>query len=234
MKTLKQNTNPYIKEIRSIFGSRSCLHFLLCDLSDYIKAEINEQSHCQVLQILIKSGWIVILIHRKQIRYSQTIGGDVFLSSFSIECVRFMTHIKIGVFTAFDWRWILEFINVSLQQQVLRRGIYLFLFVLFVSLEFFVPLQIFKLIWRRIHCRWKAANIALYSVLLAIKQWGFFSVPHLLWHEASIHNDHHWGPITLTPNAERLAVDLSRPVLWLRSLAAGIRTPNLPLARRTL
>ena len=36
-----------------------------------------------------------------------------------------------------------------------------------------------------------------------------------------------------TPIAERLAVELSFPVLRLR-FAAGIRKPNLPLAGRTL
>ena len=38
------------------------------------------------------------------------------------------------------------------------------------------------------------------------------------------------GPVTLTPIAKRLAVELSLPVLRLRSVAAGIWTPNLPLA----
>ena len=37
--------------------------------------------------------------------------------------------------------------------------------------------------------------------------------------------------MTLTPNAERFTVELSLPVLT-RSVAAGIRTPNLPLAGR--
>ena len=36
--------------------------------------------------------------------------------------------------------------------------------------------------------------------------------------------------MTLTPNAERLAVEMSLPVLTIRSVAAGIRTLNIPLA----
>ena len=44
------------------------------------------------------------------------------------------------------------------------------------------------------------------------EQWGFFSVPHLLWHGASVFNGHLRGPVTLTPIAERSAVELSRPV----------------------
>ena len=37
--------------------------------------------------------------------------------------------------------------------------------------------------------------------------------PHLLWHETSGHIGNFWGFSTLTPNAERLAVELSLPVL---------------------
>ena len=84
---------------------------------------------------------------------------------------------------------------------------------LFVCLELFVPLENFSLIWRRHHCLWRAANIDLCSVLTAIEQWGFFSVPHLMWHGASVYNGHLRGPVTLTPIAERLAVELSLPVL---------------------
>ena len=42
------------------------------------------------------------------------------------------------------------------------------------------------------------------SALTAIEQWGFFSV---LWHGASVNNGHLWGPVTITPIAERLAVE---------------------------
>ena len=55
--------------------------------------------------------------------------------------------------------------------------------------------------------------------LWSFKQWGIFSVPHLLLTWASVYNGHLWGPVTLTPNAERLAVE--QPV------APGIRTPSL-------
>ena len=98
----------------------------------------------------------------------------------------------------------------------------------FVCLGFFVPLENFSLIWRRHHCRWRAANFDLCSALMAIEQWGFFSFPHLLWHGAFVHYGHHRGPMTLTPIADRLTVELSYLFVRLRS------TPNLPLARRTL
>ena len=57
-----------------------------------------------------------------------------------------------------------------------------------------------SLIWRRHHYRWLAANFDPCSALMAIEQWGFFSLPHLLWHGASVYNSHLRGPI-----AERLA-----------------------------
>ena len=72
------------------------------------------------------------------------------------------------------------------------------LFVLFVCLVFFVPLEDCSLIWRRQHRWWKAANFDLCSVLMAIEQFGFFNLPHLLWHGASVYNSHLRGPLTLT------------------------------------
>ena len=77
--------------------------------------------------------------------------------------------------------------------------------VFLACLEFFVPLENFSLIWGRHHFRWKAANFDLCSALMAIEQWWFFSVSHLLWHRASVYNGHR-GPMTLTPNAAWLAL----------------------------
>ena len=70
-----------------------------------------------------------------------------------------------------------------------------FLF-LFVCLGF--PLEIFSLIWKCHHDRWKAANFYLCSAFMPIEQWGLFSVPYLLWHRASIYNGHLRGPDTHT------------------------------------
>ena len=47
---------------------------------------------------------------------------------------------------------------------------------------------------------------------MAIEQWRFFSMPHLLWHRSSVYNGHLRGPVTLTPIVESLAVELSIPV----------------------
>ena len=71
----------------------------------------------------------------------------------------------------------------------------------------------FFFIWIRHHYRWLAANFDLHiyarhSWSLSYEQWGFFSVPHLLWHGAFVYNGHLRGPMTLTPIAERLAVEL--------------------------
>ena len=51
---------------------------------------------------------------------------------------------------------------------------------------------------------------------------------------AYYYNGHLRGPVTPTPITERLVVEHSPPVLRLWSIASGIRTPNLPHARRTL
>ena len=59
------------------------------------------------------------------------------------------------------------------------------------------------------------ANFYLCSALMAIEQWGFFSVPHLLWHGASVYNYHLQVPVTLTHIAERSAVELSQPVFTI-------------------
>ena len=83
---------------------------------------------------------------------------------------------------------------------------------LFVSLGFIVPLKNFSLTLRHHHYWWRAANFDLCSTLLTNKQLEFFSVPHLLWHVASVYNGRLWGPVTLTPIAKHLAAELSLPV----------------------
>ena len=60
-------------------------------------------------------------------------------------------------------------------------------------------------IWRSQRNRWMA---------VPFEQLGFISVSHLLWQ----------GPVTLTPIAKHLAVELSSLFLRIRSLATGIRT----------
>ena len=74
-----------------------------------------------------------------------------------------------------------------------------------VCLGFFVPRENFSIIWRREHYRWRAAIFDLCFVLMAIEQWGFFSVPHLLLHWTSVFNGHIRAPVTLTPIAKRFS-----------------------------
>ena len=68
------------------------------------------------------------------------------------------------------------------------------LFVCLICLGFYGPLENFWLTWRRHHYRWRASNVGLCSSLMAIEQWGFFSVSHLLWHGSFVYNDHLRGP----------------------------------------
>ena len=62
---------------------------------------------------------------------------------------------------------------------------------------------------------------------MVIEQWGFFSMPHLLWHGASFYNGHLQESVTATLIAERLAEELLIPAFttW---------TINIPLAEPTL
>ena len=82
----------------------------------------------------------------------------------------------------------------------------------FVLFGFFYPTWEISLIWRCHHCQWRAANFDLCSALMAIEQWGFFNMPNILWHKAFVYNSHLRDPVTLTPIADRLAVELSLPV----------------------
>ena len=52
-------------------------------------------------------------------------------------------------------------------------------------------------------CLWFFVPLKIAGEELQIEQWGFFSVPQLLWHGTSVYNGH---PVILTPIAERLAV----------------------------
>ena len=101
------------------------------------------------------------------------------------------------------------------------------------NLEFFVPLENFSFIWKRHHYRWRAANFDLCSALMAIEQWGFFSVPHLLWHGAPVYNGHLRGPVTLTPIAFQLAVEQSLPVLKAK-VCCGWESNTQPYACRAI
>ena len=93
-------------------------------------------------------------------------------------------------------------------------------FVLFVCLlawGFSSYSRIFhSYIWRRHTTTCERLQICKFwpmlSATMAIEQWEFFSVPHLLWHGSSFYTGHLRGPVTLTSIAERLAVDLSLPV----------------------
>ena len=103
----------------------------------------------------------------------------------------------------------------------------------FVCLFVYRPTRKCSLIWRRLHYRWSAENFDLCSALMAIEKWGFFSVPHLLWHWASVYNCHLRRIVTLTPTAERLAMMLTVPVLGLSRL--GFEHPTFhsnPLRHR--
>ena len=76
---------------------------------------------------------------------------------------------------------------------------------------------------------WRTSNFDLYSALMAIEQWGFFSVPHLLRQGASVYNGH------MTHACFRVFGSGAAPTWFsdLRLLRPGF-DPDLPHAGRTL
>ena len=107
-------------------------------------------------------------------------------------------------------------LNCFLRWVMWSRGL-LFSFIwlsLFVSLGFIVPLENFHS-FGDVTIAGESVQIltcARHSWPLSSEGW-FFSMPHLLWHEASVHNGHLRGPETLKPIAERVALELSLPLL---------------------
>ena len=69
--------------------------------------------------------------------------------------------------------------------------------------------RIFYFMWRRHHYRRKAAIFYICSAL-----WTQSSEGSLTCHGASVYNGYLRGPVTLTPIAERLAVELSLPLFY--------------------
>ena len=63
------------------------------------------------------------------------------------------------------------------------------------------------------------------SALLAIERGGFFGVPTVTW-GIRFYNGHLRGPVTLKPIAERLAVELSRPVFTTGLSWLGFKNPT--------
>ena len=79
----------------------------------------------------------------------------------------------------------------------------------------------FSLIWRPYHYWSGASNWGLNSIIRALGQWRFFSVPNSLLHGSTIYKGHLTGPVTLEPVVEHLAVELS--YLFLRLIFVATR-----------
>ena len=82
------------------------------------------------------------------------------------------------------------------------------------------------------YCRWRAINFDLCSAFMVIEQWGFLYATHLLWHGPSLFKYHLRGPVTHTPVAERLAVELSLPVFTTHVCHYWGSNPDIQHARR--
>ena len=78
------------------------------------------------------------------------------------------------------------------------------------------------------HCRWRAANLDSRSALMAIEQWGFFNVPHILRHGPTLYNGYLRGPVLL-PSVWQWSCHYL--FLRLRSVATGDRDPIFSMRR---
>ena len=74
-----------------------------------------------------------------------------------------------------------------------------------------VPLENCSLIWRLQYYRLRAAKFELCSALMVNKQGGFLQLATPIGTRGIPINGHLRGPMTRTPIAERLAVDMSEP-----------------------
>ena len=110
--------------------------------------------------------------------------------------------------TAVSWFFERMYITTDTCKGNLRRNE-----ILLHSTEFFTHLETSTLPEKR--CKFWPLHVT-------YGHWAvrFFSMPHLLWHGASVYNGHVRGPVTLAFVAE--------------SVAAAIRTPKPPLAGQTL
>ena len=78
----------------------------------------------------------------------------------------------------------------------------------------------------------KGCKFDLCSTLMSIEQWGFLNVPHPLRNGPTVYNGHLRGPVILTPNAERLTVELSLPVFTIEPRSPACKTDAIPLCHR--
>ena len=106
------------------------------------------------------------------------------------------------------------------------------LFILFVCLVFYVPLGNFSLRWRRYHCRWTAFFLTYTRHSRQLSSEGSLACHTYCdtWHPfIMVISEDSWYS-HLLPSVWQLSCHYL--FLRLRSVTAGIRTPNLPHKRR--
>ena len=103
----------------------------------------------------------------------------------------------------------------------------------FACLGFYITTRNFSLLWRHHYNRWLASDFILFSALIAIEPWVFFSVSDLLWHGESVYNGHYWYPwqSLLLPSFGSDAVKPYLKNYVCRNVGSG---PYLLYARQTI
>ena len=97
----------------------------------------------------------------------------------------------------------------------------------FVFLEVFYPIKNYSLILIRHHNRWRATYFDLYSALIAIEQWWFFSLPHRLWQRLE-------SPRTRGPHTCCRAYNSGAVTTWFGLYRLGFEQPTLRMRGKRL
>ena len=125
----------------------------------------------------------------------------------------------------------LEYMSFECKYLVLNMLLGWLFGVLRHTREFFThmetsPLPLKGFILTYTYIRYK--RVLLYSELMAIDQWRFFSVTDLMCHRAFFYIGLLWESVTLTQTPNVWQWSCHYLFLRLKSVAAGIQTPNLP------
>ena len=93
-----------------------------------------------------------------------------------LKCLKSWLCLVFGLLIIKHWK----VFSTTVRRNLLMILVTIVSVICFLFVELFVPLLKFSRIWRRQHYRWRVANFDLCSALMAIEQWGFVSVSHLL------------------------------------------------------
>ena len=128
----------------------------------------------------------------------------------SVFFTRFLFFIPYIIVYEYDTSWLHVHVHSVVPIRIIKLKLYSFVCVCTCSshLRKFYSFGDFTIIGEELHILTYTPHSWPWSI-----EGSLTYVPHLPWHGASVYNGHLRGPVTLTPVAEYLAVELSLPVL---------------------